>query len=181
MKRLPKTASALPFLIRSSRSGYSSGLYSRSASCTTITWPVAASIPRRTAAPFPRLRSCVSMRKPRSFDSFSRISRLPSVEASSTAMSSIRIGTERTRSTISSTDALSLYTGMTTLSSGSSSGVRRGWVRSPPLISGRCPRSGSPTPSQSGDCRCCGRRTQRDGACGPSASRTRARETRSTR
>jgi sialate O-acetylesterase len=53
MKRLPKTASALPFTMRSMSSGYSSGLYSRSASCTMMMSPSASRIPRRTAAPFP--------------------------------------------------------------------------------------------------------------------------------
>ena len=53
---------------------------------------------------------------------------MPSVEASSTATSSIRSGTARTRPTISSTVARSLKTGMTTVSSGSASGVRRGTI-----------------------------------------------------
>ena len=87
MKRLPKTASALPLTIRSSRSGYSSGLYSRSASWTTMTSPVASAIPRRTAAPLPRFRSCrMQLEAAARAASRSRISRLPSVEASSTAI-----------------------------------------------------------------------------------------------
>src|SRR5437667_348872 len=65
MKRLPKTASALPFTMRSSSSGYSSGLYSRSASWTTITSPAASAIPRRTAAPLPRFFTCRTCLNPR--------------------------------------------------------------------------------------------------------------------
>jgi hypothetical protein len=63
--------------------------------------PLAASIARRTAAPLPWFRSCSSTVKPFSEASFCRMSRLPSVDASSTAISSLRTGTASTRSTIS--------------------------------------------------------------------------------
>ena len=118
-KREPNTTSARPDVISGVISGYSSGEYSRSASWIIIMSPVTAAKPRRSAAPLPPLRGWRSRMKPSSFCSRSRIAGVPSVDTSSTTISSMRILTARTRRMISSTVSCSLYTGITTESSGS--------------------------------------------------------------
>ena len=80
--------------------------------------PVTAAKPRRSAAPLPAFawRSSVNAS---SRCSASRISAVPSLDPSSTTMSSMRSGTASTRRTIASIVVRSLYTGITTDSSGS--------------------------------------------------------------
>src|SRR6266542_3764625 len=98
---------------RSSRT-YSRGSYSRSASCTTTTSPSAYRKPTETAAPFPWFFGC---RKTRTLSLPSmprRMSRVPSVDPSSTIRISFSTGTACTWRTISSTVLASLYTGITT-------------------------------------------------------------------
>ena len=118
-KREPKTTSARPSRTGPRRRGISCGSYSRSASWITTHSPEAAAIPVCSAAPFPEFRSCSRNRSIRPLRARrSRIVRVVSFEPSSTTISSIGtpISAPRTRSTIVSIVASSLYAGITTLS-----------------------------------------------------------------
>ncbi len=85
VNREPYTTRALPRSTGLSSLGQSSGSYSRSASCTRTYSPVACSNPVRTAAPLPRLWSCMTMRTVLS-PSWRSTSRVPSLLPSSTTM-----------------------------------------------------------------------------------------------
>ena len=63
-----------------------------SASWITTTSPVVRAIPVRTAAPFPRLRSCWSTVSPFDSSNERRIDTVSSVDPSSTAITSVRRG-----------------------------------------------------------------------------------------
>ena len=95
--------------------------------------PLTAANPARSAAPLPPLCGCSSSVNPSSRCSACRLSRVPSVEQSSTTMSSSRSGTASTRRMISSIVSRSLNAGMTTDSSGSASGGSRRRVMASPV------------------------------------------------
>ncbi len=88
--------------------GYSSGSYSRSASCTMTSSPVAAAKPVRSAAPLPWLRSWYSTVTLAGNAVRCRSSRVPSVEQSSTSTMSLSTATRCTRSTSVSSVCTSL-------------------------------------------------------------------------
>ena len=91
--RSPNPASARPSAIGASSFGYSCGSYSRSASWTMTTSPVAAANPVRSAAPLPWLRSWYNTRTLAGKVVFCRSSRVPSLEQSSTRMRSFSTAT----------------------------------------------------------------------------------------
>ena len=94
---------------------YSLGSYSRSASCTMTKSLVAARNPRRSAAPFPRLRGWHSTRTRESTAATaSASSRLVSEEPSSTTNTSAVYGDASTRSRVRRRVAASLKQGTTT-------------------------------------------------------------------
>src|SRR3954463_13409 len=146
--RTPKTAFERPSRSGGSRPPRSSGSYSRSASMIAETSPRACSSAVRTAAPLPMLRSCVNSRtgfghsRPRS------ISRVPSVDPSSTTISSksASIFASRTSAMARSAVPISLKTGIRMDSSRASgtaiirSRRRRRADPIPPLTGGASPR-----------------------------------------
>ena len=88
-------------LIGASSTGYSCGSYSRSASWMITTSPVAAAMPVRRAAPLPMFFSWRMILSTKGAISLARMSRVPSLEKSSTMMISFSgTGELRTRSTM---------------------------------------------------------------------------------
>ena len=102
MKREPKTTSAWSSTIGWMSWGYSAGSYSRSASWTMTIWPVACAEAGAERGALALVDLVVDDLQVAVACSISRrISRVPSVEQSSTTMISLRIGTARTRRRIS--------------------------------------------------------------------------------
>src|SRR6266566_1457431 len=112
--RIPNTASASPRWSGSSNNGMSEGEYSRSPSRTVLKVPRASASAVRSAAPFPRLRSCVSTRTCSGHEPLWRSSRVPSREPSSTTINSYDAGSfiSSTAAIARSTVARSSYTGI---------------------------------------------------------------------
>ncbi len=80
--------------------------------------PVTAAKPRRSAAPLPRVRLAQQREPEFVLQRVEQIAAFRRVDPSSTTISSMRSGTASTRRMISSIVVRSLYTGITTESSG---------------------------------------------------------------